>query len=94
MSEQSIQIKAGDAEIKGAYSNMMEIKHGKEEFCLDFLSIFPPVGALSARIIMSPGHLKRMIKALQESLQRYEDNFGNVEQAVEPERPSLGFSMK
>jgi len=33
--QKQIQIKAGDTEIKGVYSNVMEVKHTKEEFCLD-----------------------------------------------------------
>ena len=90
---QQIQIKAGDAEIKGVYSNLVEIKHSKEEFCLDFMNVFPPLGALTARIIMSPGHLKRLITALNKNLEKYEKNFGTIEEAKEPERP-IGFAAK
>jgi len=39
---------------------------------------------------MSPGHLKRMIKALEENMKKYEDQFGEVETAKEPES-RLGF---
>lgn len=92
--QQQIKIKAGDSEIKGVYSNIMEVKHTKEEFCLDFMNIFPPMGALTARIIVSPGHLKRMIKALAENLKRYEDKFGTIEEAEEPEKSSIGFMAK
>ena len=92
MNKQQIQLKAGDAEIKGVYSNAMEVKHGKEEFCLDFFNIFPPIGALTARIILSPGHLKRMICALTTNLEAYEKQFGTIEIAKEPEKPEFGFS--
>ena len=39
---------------------------------------------------MSPAHLKRMIKALEENMKKYEEQFGEVEAAKEPETP-LGF---
>lgn len=76
---------------KGVYSNMMEVKHSTEEFCIDFFNIFPPVGALASRVIISPGHLKRMIKALQDNLKKYEEKSGKIEEAPEPEKPRIGF---
>jgi len=91
---QPVQIKAGDAEVKGVYSNFMEIKHTKEEFCLDFLNIFPPIGAMTARIIMSPGHFKRMLRAMGDSLGKYENGYGEVKEAEEPEKPNMGFAAK
>lgn len=92
--QQPIQIKAENSVLKGVYLNMMEAKSNKEEFCLDFYNIFPPIGVLTSRIVISPGHLKRMIKALQNSLDSYEKSFGKIEAAVEPEKSGLGFQMK
>jgi len=34
--QQQIQIKAKDEDLKGSYSNLMQILHTKEEFILDF----------------------------------------------------------
>jgi hypothetical protein len=84
------QIKASDEKLKGEYSNMMQIIHNKEEFVLDFLNVFPPTGTLNSRVIVSPGHYKRMIKAMQDSLQKYEENYGKIEEASEPEK-QIGF---
>ena len=42
------------------------------------MNVFPPQGVVNARVIVSPGHLKRMIRALQESLQRFEMTRGRV----------------
>jgi len=66
--QQQVQIKATDEKLKGDYSNMASITHNKEEFWLDFLSVFPPAGTLNARVIVSPGHFKRMVKAMEEQL--------------------------
>ncbi len=85
MEQKQIQIKAKDEDIKGAYSNLMQIVHTKEEFILDFFLASPPQGILSSRVIMSPGHIKRMIKALQENLVKYEEKFGKIEEAKGPE---------
>lgn len=91
--EQKIKIKAKDEDLKGAYSNLMQILHTKEEFILDFFLVSPPQGILSSRVIMSPGHIKRMIKALEENVSRYEGKFGKIEEAEVPEK-SIGFSVE
>lgn len=91
MEKKQIQIKAGNKEIQGVYSNLLEIKHTKEEFCLDFFNVFPPVGALVSRIVVSPGHLKRMISAFQTNLKKYEERFGPVKEAESPSKGGIGF---
>ena len=88
--QQQIQIKVKDEDLKGAYSNLMQVLHTKEEFILDFFLVSPPTGVLNSRVIMSPGHLKRMIKALQENLEKYEGKFGKIQEAEAPEA-KIGF---
>lgn len=90
--QQQIQIKAKDEDLKGVYSNVMQVHHMKEEFILDFFLTSPPQGILASRVIMSPGHLKRMIKALQENIGKYEEKFGKIEEAEMPET-KLGFNV-
>ncbi|MEA1913670.1 MAG: DUF3467 domain-containing protein, partial [candidate division WOR-3 bacterium] len=36
---------------------------------MDFLMVAPPVGAVTSRVIISPGHMKRIIKALQKNVE-------------------------
>ena len=86
MSTQSnaINIKIGDDEQKGRYSNLLRIAHTREEFILDFINLVPPAGIVAARIVTSPGHLKRIIGALQSNLERYEQSHGPVEEAPDP----------
>lgn len=86
---QQIQIKATDEKIKGDYSNVMQIMHTKEEFVMDFLNVFPPTGTLNSRIIVSPGHFKRMMRAMEENLKKYELTFGKLEESEAPN--SIGF---
>ena len=53
----------------GVYSNNMVVTHTKEEFILDFLMVAPPTGAVTARVIVSPGHME------EEFLQLYKTTF-------------------
>lgn len=75
----------------GVYANNLMITHTREEFIMDFSVITPPVGTVSARVITSPGHMKRIIAAIQENVKRYEAQFGTILQAEEP-KGSIGFN--
>ena len=79
-----MQIKVDDKVLQGVYSNAMRVQYSKEEFVIDFLNIFPHVGTLNARIIVTPGHLKRLIAALSDNMSKYERNFGNIDPAQQP----------
>jgi len=68
----------------GVYSNNMVVSHTKEEFVLDFLMVAPPAGAVTARVIVSPGHMKRILAALQDNISKYENSFGTIQVAEEP----------
>ena len=72
-------------EIKGGvYANNMFVFHSGEEFILDFLMVAPPEGAVTARVIVSPGHMKRVFNALAENITKYEEAFGPIKVAEEP----------
>jgi len=75
----------------GVYANNMFVTHTKEEFVLDFMMITPPVGTVTARVVTSPGHMKRMVSALRANLEKYESKFGKLTEAAEPPKPSMGF---
>jgi len=79
-----IRVKYTDDVLRGVYANNMLIAHTREEFVLDFINAFPPQGIVNARVIISPGHLKRLIKSLGKSLENYENIFGEINEAPEP----------
>lgn len=68
--------------LKGVYSNMAQVQHTSEEFVLDFFSLLPPSGSLNARIIMSPSHYKRLLRAMEENIKKYEEQFGTISLAI------------
>ena len=76
-----IQIKANEEMSQGRYSNSMFIAHGPEEFIIDWLLNSPTGAHLVSRIIVTPGHVKRIISALNDNLKRYEDKFGEIKLA-------------
>lgn len=89
---QTRQIKVRMSETVGAgvYANSLMVQHTREEFILDFAMIVGEAGTVVARVVTSPGHVKRVIKALQENLAKYEGSHGRVDTA--PEAPfQIGF---
>ncbi len=92
--QQKREIKLAD-NIPGAeYANMMQVSHTKEEFMMMFANIAGVSGRVVGKIITSPGHLKRIAKALQENLKIYEDKFGEIKEAEGPVGKEIGFSDK
>lgn len=79
-----MEIKISDQELQGRYSNLLRITHTREEFFLDFINLLPPQGVVTARVVLSPGHLKRIVRALAANLARYEESFGRLDEAAEP----------
>ncbi|MEM9290405.1 MAG: DUF3467 domain-containing protein [Acidobacteriota bacterium] len=86
MSQQSsrLNIKIDDEELKGRYSNVLRVAHTREEFILDFINLLPPQGAVTARVITGPGHLKRIYRALGSALEAYERAHGAIQEAADP----------
>jgi hypothetical protein len=78
--------------LQGVYSNLIKIYHTKEEFILDFLANYQESEVLSVRVVVNPHHLKRMVAALQESVTKHEEEFGNLTTADAP-KPPVGFSI-
>ena len=77
--------------IPGAeYANAMQASHNRDEFQMMFLSIMPPSGKVSSKIITSPGHFKRMVKAMQDNINMYEEKFGEIKEA-ESMSKEIGF---
>ena len=75
----------------GVYANNMVVTHTKEEFILDFIMVAPPTGTVTARVIVSPGHMKRVLEALRDNVAKYETVFGTIQIAEEP-KSRIGFS--
>jgi hypothetical protein len=92
--QQQAQIKADEKELLGQYSNLVVVHHNAEEFTLNFIYMFPTVaqGKLVASMILNPRHAKRLMRALQENIARYEAQFGALPDPPGPDAdPKVGF---
>lgn len=90
-----IQLKITDDDLKARYANNMRAAFTADEFMLDFQNIFPPVGITTARLIISPGHLKRINLYLEKLLKEYEKQHGTLTESTTPvANAKIGFSTE
>ncbi len=71
--QQQINIEIDEKTADGVYSNLAIINHSASEFIVDFVSIMPgsPKARVKSRVILTPQHTKRLLKALAENVQRF-----------------------
>ena len=64
----------------GDYANLAIITHSQAEFVFDFVSVMPgaPKSKVKSRIIMTPFHAKRLMRAIVENVQKFEDSNGII----------------
>lgn len=78
--------------IPGAeYTNFANISHNQEEFQIMFANVLPPSGKVVAKIITTPGHFKRIVAAMNDNLQKYEAQFGEIKAAANLGDKEIGF---
>ncbi len=65
---------------EGSYANLAIITHSHAEFVIDFVNVMPgtPKSKVKSRIIFTPQHAKRFMKALAENIQKYEAMNGSI----------------
>ena len=74
---------------EGTYANLAIITHSHAEFVIDFVSVMPgtPKSKVKSRIIFTPMHAKRFLKALEDNVNRYEAANGNIQDLEQVEIP-------
>jgi hypothetical protein len=75
-----INIELGDDVAEGVYSNMAMITHSNAEFVMDFIRLMPgiPKARVKSRIVMTPLHAKRLLRALNENIGKFEATHGPI----------------
>ncbi|HSI75016.1 MAG TPA: DUF3467 domain-containing protein [Lunatimonas sp.] len=78
---QQINVELSDDVAEGVYSNLAMIAHSQSEFVVDFIRLMPgvPKAKVKARIIITPDHAKRLLAALKDNIEKYEQSFGKIE---------------
>jgi hypothetical protein len=65
---------------EGTYSNLAIITHSHSEFVLDFIRMMPgvPKAKVKSRIVLTPQHAKRLMKALNDNINKFESINGEI----------------
>lgn len=84
-----INIELDEATAEGIYSNLAIINHSASEFVMDYVCIMPgaPKAKVKSRIILTPQHAKRLLRALGENIQRFEQAHGEIKEFEQPPVP-------
>jgi hypothetical protein len=84
-----INIELDEKTAEGTYSNLAIINHSASEFVVDFVSIMPgtPKAKVKSRIVLTPQHAKRLLKALGENIHRFEATHGVISDTEQPSIP-------
>ncbi|MGI6321295.1 MAG: DUF3467 domain-containing protein [Bacteroidales bacterium] len=79
----NINISLSEEVAEGIYSNLAIITHSNAEFIVDFVNLMPglPKGNVKSRIILTPLHAKRLLKALSENIQKFEASHGTIKES-------------
>lgn len=84
-----INIEISEEVAEGTYANLAIITHSHAEFVIDFVSVMPgtPKSKVKSRIIFTPMHAKRFLKALEDNVTRYEAANGTIQDLEQVEIP-------
>jgi hypothetical protein len=84
-----INIEISEEVAEGSYANLAIITHSHAEFVIDFVSVMPgtPKSKVKSRIIFTPMHAKRFLKALEDNVNRYEAANGTIHDLEQVEIP-------
>jgi len=87
--QKQINIELDEKMAEGIYSNLAIINHSVSEFVVDFISMMPgaPKAKVKSRIILTPQHAKKFLKALSDNVQRFEKAHGTIKDYEQPSIP-------
>jgi hypothetical protein len=73
----------------GIYSNLAIITHSNSEFVLDFIRLMPgvPKAKVRSRILLTPQHAKRLMRALADNIGKFEQTHGQIKDTEMPQIP-------
>ena len=74
---------------EGIYANLVIITHSHAEFIVDFVNVMPgtPKSKVKSRIILTPTHAKRFMKAMIDNVKKFESSNGVIQDIEAVELP-------
>lgn len=90
----AINIEISEEIAEGIYSNLAIISHSNSEFVIDFIRLMPnvPKAKVKARLILTPQHAKRLLHALKDNVQKFEMQFGVIDEPDHHQMPPMNFN--
>lgn len=87
--EQQLNIELTEELADGTYANLVIITHSSAEFVFDFVNVMPnvPKAKVKSRVVMSPQHAKRLMRALVENVKRFEAQHGTIKEQEQVNMP-------
>ncbi len=84
-----LNIEISEEVAEGTYANLAIITHSHAEFVMDFVNVMPgtPKSKVKSRIIFTPMHAKRFLRALEDNINRYEAANGHIQDMEQVEIP-------
>jgi hypothetical protein len=84
--QQQINIELSEEMADGTYANLAIITHSFAEFVIDFANVMPgvPKAKVKSRVVMTPQHAKRLMRALIDNIKRYEAQNGVIKDQEQP----------
>lgn len=84
-----LNIEISEEVAEGTYANLAIITHSHAEFVFDFVNIMPgtPKSKVKARIILTPQHAKRFMKAMIDNIEKFEAMQGPIKDLDEVQIP-------
>ena len=79
---------------QGEYVNFAIVTHSAAEFVMDFIRILPgiPKSKVKSRIVLTPQHAKRLLKALSDNVSKFEAQHGPIKNVDSQNNIPLSFS--
>jgi len=91
--DNQLNIELSEELAEGIYSNLAIITHSQTEFVTDFIQMMPgmPKAKVRSRVIMSPQNAKRLLRALSDNIQKYEQANGTILDPESTPFPPMNF---
>ena len=88
-----INIELSEEIAEGIYSNLAIITHSNSEFVVDFIRMMPgvPKAKVKSRIVLTPQHAKRLMKALKDNIGKFEQVHGTIKDTDMPTGLPMNF---
>ena len=88
-----INIELSEETAEGVYANLAMIAHSSSEFVIDFIRLMPgvPKAKVKSRIVVTPEHAKRLLKALEDNIKKFESTHGDIKSVEDTPKFPMNF---